>query len=585
MRRGLLPVLLFLLAAGGTLFLGTRILASERVSAERTARERLRAQAHEAEAILIAASRLRREGLDETFSAVQGFYWEPMPFDRLTPEVDDDAEAAFYLAEGERAEAGLADLDRAGDLYRAATAEGRGLHSRLTAFFRLAALERRRGNVASARSFEQAFLGILPESRQRTLEALVVRARVSPPDEELPWHLILALDTPDETAALGLYRDAGPWRIDLVDTRREMLARMKRLRPAATAIVGLPPDAPKAGWGVLGSRVVSWENHYPTYYLFEEPLPLLPPGVRVAVPGEAPGIAEVIEESLESGEIPLRFRIVALVPRAVMEAEARRGAWMLGGALAALLLAGGAAFVISVRAARREAEAARARADFVTKMGHDLRTPLAVVRMYAETLAAGKVADPAEAREFASVAAREAERLTGIVGQVLDLSRIGEGDGALARRPLDLASLLDEVAAVHRPLLAHAGMSLDLDVAAPLPVLGDSAALRGAVSNLLENAGRHAASGGSVGIEAIREGRMAILRVLDRGPGLPAGMEESIFERFVRGPDVVGSGAGLGLALVREAAEAHGGAAAASNREGGGAVFEVRLPLAGEEGA
>jgi signal transduction histidine kinase len=75
---------------------------------------------------------------------------------------------------------------------------------------------------------------------------------------------------------------------------------------------------------------------------------------------------------------------------------------------------------------------------------------------------------------------------------------------------------------------------------------------------------------------------MAVLRVLDRGPGLPAGTEERLFERFVRGPGAAGPGAGLGLALVREAALAHGGTARASNREGGGAAFEVRVPLAEE---
>jgi signal transduction histidine kinase len=588
MRRGPLPFLLFLLAAGGTLFLATRILASERVSAEQTARERLRATTREAEGVLFGAG---LAAIHATPSAIAQVDWisdrgsgrlrfitpqEPASLDRL--RLGHDPTAVSYLAAAERAEAVDGDIARAADLYRAVAAGSADPGARCAALFRLAALERRQDRPDAAQRLEGDFLERLPAADRGTLEAVIVRARASRPDPELAPCLLAAVGSPDESIALGLLAQVDPRCRESVKTRREELRSMERLRPLAEG--AWEGSTVREGAAIREGRLVAWRRGEGlTVCVHEEAVPTLPPGIRLAPGSDGLPRDEEITESLEIGRPFRGVSVAASVPRSAVEAEARRGAWLLGGALVALLLAGGAALVLSVRAARREAEAARARADFVTKVGHDLRTPLAVVRMYAETLAAGRVADPAEAREFAGVAAREAARLTDMVGQVLDLSRVSEGDGALARRPLDLAALVREVAEVHRPLLEHVGLRFEMRAAEPLPVLGDSSALRGAVSNLLENAERHAAAGGSVEIEARRDGRMAEVRVLDRGPGVPEGMEERVFERFVRGPDAACPGAGLGLALVREAAEAHGGAASASNRQGGGAAFSLALPI------
>ncbi len=589
MRRSTLPALLFLLAAGGTLFLGSRILESERSSAERTARERLKVRAREAAVTLVAeAARLLGEAATGTPDVVQsadGTFLVPAPRIPLAPIALSplgDPESDFYRVEAERAEAVDGDLDRALGLYRAVTKGAHDTDHRLVALFRIAALERRRGAANEAARAETEFLHLLPSTRRQSLEALVVRARVRPPDADLQRDLLLLLGGGQDGVAEGFLREADLHDAVALEGRRRELGNMGRVRAPAG----------ERAW-ICDGRIVAFAPAVDGMRRFRiGSIPALPDGVQVEaasnreivarggfvkVPSELPGIVEWVEV----GDPLPRSRIIAFESLSGIEAEARRGAWMLGGALAALVLAGGAALVLSVRAARRETEAARARADFVTKVGHDLRTPLAVVRMYAETLAAGRVADPAEAREFAAVAAREAERLTGMVGQVLDLSRVAEP--ALARTRLDLAALAAEVAEIHRPLLQHAGIRLEVRAAGPLPVLGDSASLRGAVSNLLENAQRHAASGGSVEIESARDGTMAVVRVLDRGPGLPAGMEDRVFERFVRGPEAAGSGAGRGLALVREAAAADRGAARAADREGGGAAFSVSVPLAEEE--
>ncbi len=601
MRGGLLRVLLFLAAAAGVALLGGRIVASERASAERTAREVLRARAQEAAGTLSAsASRLLREAATGTPDAVREIAGPfrrpdpPRPLRRLEPDGKRDPEATFYLDAAGRAETVDRDSERAAGLYRAAAGEGRDPAARSIALHRLAALERRRGREVEAATVEREFLASVDPERRLSVEALLVRVSLGKADSDIARDVLRHLATGSDPEVRGLLRACGAGE-GAIRARWEEIGRIGRLKEEDVGVLAamLSGVLVKEGdpFKVLSSgngpeaRLLAFAVQGDTVRFREEHLPPLPAGTRLLLRSDGPGAdPEAIEEvvTVPTGEPLWGQRVLAAMPRATIDAAARRGALLLGGALAALLLAGGAAFALSVRAARREAEAAHARAAFVTKVGHDLRTPLAVVRMYAETLAAGKVADPAEAREFAGIAAREAERLTGMVGQVLDLSRVSEGEGALARRPLDLAELAREVVAVHRPLLLHAGMRLEVRAEGPLPVLGDSAALRGAVSNLLENTARHASSGGEVGLETAREGRMAVLRVLDRGPGIPAGMEERLFERFVRGPDAAGPGAGLGLAFVREAAEAHGGQAAASNRSDGGAVFTMSVPL-GEE--
>ena len=577
--RGLLPVLLFLSAAAGTALLGSRVVAAERVSAERTARERLRARAQAAAAALGAeASRLLREAALETPDAVSrgGVFEtpvEPRPLARLLVPPALDREGAFYLEQGERAEASDGEPDRAAGLYAAAASEERPPATRALALFRLAALERRRGVEEAARVHERLLLEVLPPEAAGSFEALAVRARTGERGPALKTDILLSLGTGEDEAVRGLLREAGGTPAELA-VRAAALETLRALRP-------LPESGPTGAAMTVDGRLAAWTTVDGATRFRLGSTPPLGPGVEVVVDGSAlPAGDDLVEAAPVAA--PLAGAVVAArEPRTAVEAEARRGARLLGGALLALLGAGATALILAIRASRRESETARLRADFVTRVGHDLRTPLAKVRMYAETVAAGRTSGPEEAREFASVAAREAETLTGMVDRILDFSRAAAGPGPGALRDLDLAALAAEVAAWHRPLLERDGIALAVRVDGALPVRGDSAALRAAVSNLVENAARHAATGRSVEVEARRTGANAEVRVLDRGPGLPPGMGDRLFERFVRGPEAGGPGAGLGLALVREAAESHGGRARASNREGGGAEFVLEIPIRG----
>jgi len=580
--RGLLPLLLFLSAAAGTVLLGSRILSAERASAERTARERLRARATAAAASLEAeASRLLREAaLGEPDAIREGGRFvkpgEPRPLPRLEVPRARDPEGAFYLDQGERAEAVDLEPERAAGLYGAAAAEERDPATRAVALFRSAALERRRGREAEARALEERFLAVVPAEARGTLEALVVRIRSGERGAGIRGEVLAALDTGEDALVRGLLREAGGGDADL-GARAGEIALLHLLR-------GIAASSPTGAAAAEDGTLVAWVSEGGRTRFRAGPPPAPEEGLRFLRASDPPPDPAALVETATTGDPLPGLRVAAEAPRPAVEAEARRGARMLGGALLALLGAGTGALILGVRAARREAEAARARADFVTRVGHDLRTPLAKIRMYAETVAAGRTRGPEEAREFATVAVREAEALTGMVERVLDFSRTSAAPEPQARTPLDLAALAAEVADWHRPLLEREGIRLSMRALGPLPVRGEEGALRGAVSNLIENAVRHGRAGESVDVEARRAGTMAEVVVSDRGPGVPAGMEARIFERFVRGPGSAGSGAGLGLALVRDAAESHGGRASASNREGGGAEFVLAIPLR-EEGA
>jgi signal transduction histidine kinase len=150
---------------------------------------------------------------------------------------------------------------------------------------------------------------------------------------------------------------------------------------------------------------------------------------------------------------------------------------------------------------------------------------------------------------------------------------------AAANEPIDVGVLLAEVVDELRGAARTAGMDLALAVNGnDLRVRGDRSGLKAALANLVTNALLHATSGGRAEIEARVAADVVEIRVSDRGPGLPRGLGERIFEPFVRGPEARPGGSGLGLALVREVAAKHGGRARAEDRVGGGATFTLALP-------
>ncbi|GAA1058776.1 sensor histidine kinase [Agromyces bracchium] len=240
-----------------------------------------------------------------------------------------------------------------------------------------------------------------------------------------------------------------------------------------------------------------------------------------------------------------------------------------------------------IRAAREEVERQeQARRELVTRVAHDLRVPLAGIRAQAEALQDGLAPDPD--RYLARIAS-QVDRLDALVADLFAVSQIDAGTLHLRTERLSLADVASDAVAELRGLADGAGVRLDLDVApdASPTVEGDALQLGRAVANLLANALQHTPAGGRIEVSVDGTGDEVRLAVADSGPGFAEEDLAHAFEAGWRGSsarsphrlDVTG-GAGLGLAIVRGIARAHGGDASASNAPEGGAVLAVTLPRA-----
>ena len=209
---------------------------------------------------------------------------------------------------------------------------------------------------------------------------------------------------------------------------------------------------------------------------------------------------------------------------------------------------------------------------------HQLRTPIAAIRSLGE-VALTQPRDPAQYRETVETMLSELERLTRIVDQLLQLSRLESGALRAQFAPVDLAGVAEQVRGIYLPLCQERDVSLDVRAETGLRVAGREELLVELLGNLLDNAIRHAPPGGMVRLRAERRGHAAALAVQDNGPGIPTAFAERIFERFTSVPGGRPGRAGLGLALAADIAAVHDGRLALMNPGAPGALFECVLPL------
>lgn len=221
------------------------------------------------------------------------------------------------------------------------------------------------------------------------------------------------------------------------------------------------------------------------------------------------------------------------------------------------------------------------RRDFVASASHELRTPVAAIRGYAETLAAG-VKDEATAARFLAGLSRQAERLSNLIDDLLDLSRIESGGMRLVPQSSTAAAVLARQADFARDRAERQGIDLQLETAAAdLTVFADPRAIDMAVGNLVENAIKYTPPGGRVILSARRENGSTLFVVRDTGPGIQAEHLARIFERFYRidaGRAREAGGTGLGLAIAKHIAQQSGGDVGVESKPGVGSTFWVRLP-------
>jgi signal transduction histidine kinase len=233
-------------------------------------------------------------------------------------------------------------------------------------------------------------------------------------------------------------------------------------------------------------------------------------------------------------------------------------------------------------AARREAELAGLRSDFVTSISHELRMPLAQILLFGETLSLGRARSQTERDEAADAIVRETLRLSGVVDNVLHFSRIEHHNLGIAPEPIDLAAFVGDVVTDMRLLADAAGITVETAIPTGLVVRLDHRAFRRVLFDLFDNAIKYGPRGQHVTIAA-REAnpRRVWLSVEDQGPGIPALSEATIFQPFVRlkrdrNSGVAGSG--LGLAVVHEIVSRHDGRIWVEKGAVGGARFVIDLP-------
>jgi signal transduction histidine kinase len=243
--------------------------------------------------------------------------------------------------------------------------------------------------------------------------------------------------------------------------------------------------------------------------------------------------------------------------------------------------------VAELDARTREAEAAlAAKRELVANVSHELRTPLASISGHAESLLMlGDGASAERRAESLTVLHREARQLSRLVDDLFLLSTAESGGLPLTIRDVDVASVLEEVAASFRPLARRERqIAIVSDVEPGLPLVrGDRERIVQLLGNLVRNALRYTAEGGLVSLRAARTGDLVRVAVEDTGAGIPPEQLSRIFDRFYRGDDArdrASGGAGLGLAIVRELVEAMGGSVAAASAVGEGSTFTFTLQIA-----
>ncbi|MFN2316859.1 MAG: sensor histidine kinase [Gemmatimonadales bacterium] len=252
--------------------------------------------------------------------------------------------------------------------------------------------------------------------------------------------------------------------------------------------------------------------------------------------------------------------------------------------LAVLLLVSTALLVLTILQLRREYELVRLRADFVAGVSHELRTPVAQIRMFAETLQLNRVRSPEERERFQDVIVQESHRLTRLVNDVLLFANLDRNGASRARMaPKDLRPLLADIVAGFLPLAAVNRTTIALAGGEPTVALVDDDLFRHAVLNLLDNALKYGPAGQTIRVSVALAGAMVEVAVEDEGPGIPAAEARQVWERFMRlhrDRNSHVAGAGIGLAVVRDALTRMGGTARLETAATGGARFVLSLPRA-----
>jgi signal transduction histidine kinase len=261
-----------------------------------------------------------------------------------------------------------------------------------------------------------------------------------------------------------------------------------------------------------------------------------------------------------------------------------RMAFLILGALS-LLMGGG--MILAYRNVSSEIALAKLKSDFVSNVSHELRTPLALIRLYAETLELGRISNAGKHQQYYEIIRKESERLSSLINNILDFSRIEAGKKEYSFRDTDVADLVRNTLESYRFEIEQNGFHFEQKIDNNLPPLRvDREAIARSLLNLVNNAVKYSAAEKYLGVHLYRRNDNVNLEVIDHGIGIPVKEHDKIFDKFYRVGDPLvhnTKGSGLGLSLVRHIVQAHGGKLAVESAPGQGSKFIITLPVQNSE--
>ena len=346
----------------------------------------------------------------------------------------------------------------------------------------------------------------------------------------------------------------------------------------------------------LATAAVKSEITVPSYALAEVALGgkwiVLSPdqsgtGTNTSLPllGQAAGTLKDLP--LNEHGYPFQVRVSLASPE-ILYARQRQRTLLFGALIVVSAFAAVLGLLAAWRSFRRQQELNTLKTNFVSSVSHELRAPIASVRLMAENLERGKIPDAAKQREYFHFIVQECRRLSSLIENVLDFSRIEQGRKQYEFEPTHLVALTETTVKLMEPYAAEKGVNLKLETSSAPGGTGnleldiDGRAMQQALVNLIDNAVKHSPKGETVTVEIHVTADAVGLAVADHGPGIPAAEREKIFERFYR----LGSelrretqGVGIGLSVVKHIVEAHGGRVLVESEIGKGSRFTIALPL------
>jgi signal transduction histidine kinase len=257
-----------------------------------------------------------------------------------------------------------------------------------------------------------------------------------------------------------------------------------------------------------------------------------------------------------------------------------RSSYIILGTLSFLLITG---LFFTYRSVTKTMELAKLKSDIVSNVSHELRTPLALIRLYAETLELGRIPDEERKLEYYRIVRKESERLTALINNILDFSRIEAGRKEYEFRETDLPSLVRETLDSYHYQIEQNGFRYEEHITHDLPSLRlDREAIARSLLNLVNNALKYSSDDKYLAVRLYRDDGSVKLEVIDHGIGIPRAEQHRIFDKFYRVCDPMchdNKGSGLGLALVQHIVNAHAGTISVESTPGKGSKFTITLPL------